>query len=1684
MEKYSFLKYVKSKEKIYRQKIINLQKQLGGTKTVDLRQIQEALLTTKMKLEDIKSRKVDSLIDPYNNLKDMLDQINTNIDLIDKNISSLDDDSTEQKKREIINKIRDIDIALSMDPKDYTKITSTSKINYVGERLNPEQITAIMDKYIIDTQSLIEEAKTKLGGGLTGQDTLVENKDFQTIFSTIEAKIQEFTTKLGPFRTLENKLKEYLDNMESLFKIELDPEGKPQAPEENANYLIDVSTLNKDTGPELDLSQSELKIIGDSKKDIKRLLNVGFLSPKKVKKIKKQGVVSSDDEDDEDDGDVDVEVEEKTVQPEDEGYDSPRASNAQGIGGLAPVNASKEESTKSATAPPGSAPSNQTSSSSNLKPTGAPGGPGNQVPTSPIKTANSTNSGPGSQESSTTLGTTGGVPGSSSSSGPNNQAAPLTIKAPGGLGAPTNLSGQQAAPLTIKAPGGLAAPTNLSRQQPVVTVRKAPNTPVSNGNSKYLSLNNKYIQEPDFKEVKVTDTSVNQSINNLYQGWLSKMSEYKSYLTSKKDNLVKAANYSKSIDKIFNELDKIIQINNLLQISNEKTETLKRDIGNKKTYYDGIKVTLQTEDVSVNDLEENYGKANLLEIQKEINEKVAKIKEINKTNMDGMKAQFTRINRSSWFQGKKDKDVLQKVDEEIRNFEKRKPHEQHTGNTELALFNKDPYFKLKSYREQITQIQPILIQLPLIGIKLGTVSFNKKYLSTNLEDLLPVQLGGEGTHIDNVIEKLREYEIQVRNMKQVRKDLESKIKVYNIRYVQYYNFQKYVVNYVSVKVAVGGYSYYQYVSKGLISYYQSLLTKLNSILDKFDNYKKNSNDPQVKDRTNVIIYGRHYFMIKILKTFFDSLYQRWDIEAKKDKETWDLNTKQFKTDVKDRKYWFLFNIFFNLLDEYSMSLPAIANYIRINEIKNIKGPDGADGKPTYKANIKIETFEKGSKSTLNEEHLARCIQEGAEKTAGDVSKIKFEEVFDPKDFESNDSLSSYMGLSNFLKRGKSIMILTYGYSGVGKTFTLFGRKGGGNGMLQSTLNYLGDGVDISVKAFELYGLGVPYKFYWRDPKKFCHFIYSYTINNESAKIESNVNVLDKDGMEGFLNKENLKNYNPLKKIHITNFSEIVTEIDTVRKSEGRIKATVNNPESSRSIMIYDFKINLNKTIKKPNGKESPYVHFVIMDLPGKENLYQTYCKTKDPNFQIDEQYRKYVDRAKKSGEYDETLLNSMFYINPLWLSLIPETSKVFDENNKGRHLSIRNPAGGGGGTPIEVYGNFKSENSKTISFLDTIYNPRSNGINVSTSTFFTKIKASNAHLQFQSHDGSILFGNIDGPVTTEQAMEKKTNLITVLPKDRRMRIINTVGLYGLAERSMFTIVNLIKNGKLIELGTKLNDMLKIKNIKLDNGTKTNKELKYGFAGLEGIYINENILGLLQVLANRVRDIKKLEQVDVVCSQIESYRELIKSENTERIPIDIEILYDNERNQIKIDDNFESKSINSRQDIIRTISTKIDISNQFFVDEDEFYSQIIYMKNFSKKTIGNKNDYNPIVNTSLLQDADLEKDSNLIFDTKLRNLEDPDMKEVPQLVNNYDYNKIFNISDPPIKKILQPYLDEIDNFYLFFVVSNNLKNAPSGRPEDAIETCDKQIKLLYDTKVFMNVISADRAEDFQPIQCSK
>lgn len=185
-------------------------------------------------------------------------------------------------------------------------------------------------------------------------------------------------------------------------------------------------------------------------------------------------------------------------------------------------------------------------------------------------------------------------------------------------------------------------------------------------------------------------------------------------------------------------------------------------------------------------------------------------------------------------------------------------------------------------------------------------------------------------NIIQLVEELTKYEQLIRKIKKIHITLNQCITLYNIRYSQFYNFQKYIVNYVSLKIIKKKYNHIQYISKYDILFFDLLLTDLVKILDKFNNYSKlNDNDYKVLNQPHIKwFYGKHYFMIKILQNFFYKLHKFWNDKQEKEINNeykyWTLD-KYIKTDKFNSKYFLLFNIFKDILMEYYMKLHQNTN---------------------------------------------------------------------------------------------------------------------------------------------------------------------------------------------------------------------------------------------------------------------------------------------------------------------------------------------------------------------------------------------------------------------------------------------------------------------------------------------------------------------------------------------------------------------------------------------------------------------------------------------------------------------------------------------------------------------------------------------------------------------------------------
>ena len=104
----------------------------------------------------------------------------------------------------------------------------------------------------------------------------------------------------------------------------------------------------------------------------------------------------------------------------------------------------------------------------------------------------------------------------------------------------------------------------------------------------------------------------------------------------------------------------------------------------------------------------------------------------------------------------------------------------------------------------------------------------------------------------------------------------------------------------------------------------------------------------------------------------------------------------------------------------------------------------------------------------------------------------FNHVFSSEKTPDNESIAMFMSIPSKLSMGNGFMLLTFGYSGTGKSYTIFGKKekkivngietiDSARGILQSTLDEVevADN-EIYFRCYEMYGIGFPYANYWYD----------------------------------------------------------------------------------------------------------------------------------------------------------------------------------------------------------------------------------------------------------------------------------------------------------------------------------------------------------------------------------------------------------------------------------------------------------------------------------------------------------------------------------------------------------------------------------------------------------------------------
>lgn len=783
---------------------------------------------------------------------------------------------------------------------------------------------------------------------------------------------------------------------------------------------------------------------------------------------------------------------------------------------------------------------------------------------------------------------------------------------------------------------------------------------------------------------------------------------------------------------------------------------------------------------------------------------------------------------------------------------------------------------------------------------------------------------------------------------------------FNKLYIDLYYHQLYITSYIEHYLIDRNNRIYNYISRGMVDYYLDIVKRIHShIIDK-------QHDP-ITD----YLRKHHSINITIILNFLNYLFLNWadfakikmdNFEDKKRNNTTKLDLLHEKIKAPQLKFnIFLFNMFKDIIDTYSSVFSSpVGAYLRINDYKEKRKPENDIFVTKHNKNLQSDILDTCLRLSKGIDVKSKSSDEDIKNLGTFIENVKsmeFKNIFDPT-FESNETLSLYMGIPNFLSQNRSILIITYGYSGVGKTFTIFG-KPRNEGILQKSLQNIKNKKGIKVRAFEIYGVALPYKSYWNDkrPGDYNHSIFSYeypyNIDNQYPK-EYNFTTMKKylDQIDDNFDDDNT--FKTLSEIDINNFKEYIDRIDKHRRKVGRIKKTINNPESSRSIIIFEFKIKI----------DDKQVYFIVMDLPGKEDVKSTYVYNNNidnPDFGI--QIRdKFTRNYPKNRDGDP--IRAAVFLNPMFISVFHEIAKEFIKSSIPIHSDYKILSNGHPYLKLELKDIMKSKYGDNNS--NTLLNDFAKD----------KIKDSSESIKQNFFDS-----------------------------------------FKSAEFFKYIIDNNLLN-VLIEF---------YNNILLDL-TLEQQTQNYGALPFEAFYINETILDLIDVLSEKVNE-GGVAYIKPPTKIMDDF-----------FNINVNIRYHNKYGNI--DENRRN------------------IPNRII---NESASQSYFMRELLRKELSL--DSTKINTYATLQFHPYSRDEYHFTDFN------PHPQSLKGWMENmYVFNKSFiSHNDPPIKTFLSNYLKKvdrddgskknfIDNIYLFYVVSN-----------DNPENCVNQIKLISDSKDFLDII---------------
>ncbi|AEQ33328.1 P-loop containing nucleoside triphosphate hydrolase domain-containing protein [Megavirus chiliensis] len=1030
------------------------------------------------------------------------------------------------------------------------------------------------------------------------------------------------------------------------------------------------------------------------------------------------------------------------------------------------------------------------------------------------------------------------------------------------------------------------------------------------------------------------------------------------------------------------------------------------------------------------------------------------------------------------------------------------------------------------------------------------------------------------THLENIIDN---YENIWRMTEQKIYDIVSKNNYHVLALSQINNYQAFkssINKTINNKAIVS--KFYKRMSFGLIEYYYDILDSIVTCLD----------SKSFDDMSNLESYLYQYHYIQLKRCYMLFKWIREDYQKNKQMID-DINIQNLKPGAKydpilkykiqtmkttgDSSSVFLeFQGLRKYLDEYSaVAMDKVQLHLRINdfvsknynnELNNLSMTTGKDVNflldvdPTNQEyNRRWETGKlifinenNGNNLKINFDLLDQINKFNNPDKSKDFGiyysstyrkmkpvplGIDFERIYNTKIFPDSDVISNYMSIAPNILNNKGTVIMTYGYSGVGKSASLFGRKmdiskgidSPSNGILQATMDQFTN-IDIYFRVFEIYGLGTQYNYYWNpteDNNYQCYpdfyqciihhvldtsnpntlglvdqlaftnrhdmLAYIMDLKNPATGTNFTINNINDPNLSGKTkatynkyfdssNKMIGSTYAKITENHYRNFTDFVDQIDQVRTNGipikklfnhiiKQVKGTINNPISSRSILVYDFEINLD-----PKSTNPIFVPFLIYDLPGKEDIGKTYVDTaitpditgSSPN-QIELRKRVFKDiepTAWRSGDSSAKERKSTYVLNPL---LIP----IYDDNvtiisNILTNISsfvITIPTSNTLEAAFEqkivqdilsfIVDNFGYTDTAGDYFTPNKYPISSLYQNPGTITTFTQLlDMNNIDPKYYTGEGT----DID-KYTTRQKGIPSVNIELVYSGLNANFILNEIKILVcvviigfLIQYKLFDVIVEIINQVVEGPGGSDNDN--------DGGWSRSKI----YAFYEAYYINENVVGLLQYLItsvlNKSSDIQEQTSTingDTITNAIsDNYRtanryRVLRALNN-RIP-DGSIV--GEYKLIVNPKLLQSTDILKSKEISDFILTNdIDTTTGKFAENG---TPIIEADQKIKNVISfeNRGDYDT---NKIFRSGNTTYTCNDIINPNNKYIINP-----IHAINTADPVLIQENNRPLLQDFIEPYEQKISFYYVFYVVSNS----------QSLRKAEEQIKLLNNSMPFID-----------------